>query len=182
MGGDICIIDKDEPGEPGSRFHFTLVFKCTKKNLLMCAPYTDQRQASLQEKLSLQSIFRVNNTTSALSGWQLNPCFQDFRLTSLPVVEGVCVLLAMQGQGGRKVVRKWMERRGLQLWMIDSWGEFLTMVDKMKQDICSDHSFSTSERYDIISPESRFYDGELMTTLVSETPLLEEQELAQMLF
>jgi hypothetical protein len=31
MGGNINIIDKDQPGEPGTRFRFDLIFPCAKE-------------------------------------------------------------------------------------------------------------------------------------------------------
>ncbi|KAI5083094.1 hypothetical protein GOP47_0003432 [Adiantum capillus-veneris] len=164
MGGDISIIDKDEPGEPGTRFRFNLIFKCRKQK---SAPGDEQRYRhgiSLDEKRSIQASFGVNST-SASSGWRINPTaipvfgdVTDSGLMSPLAMEGVYVLLAVKGQGGRRIVKKWMERRGLQVWTIGDWEEFAPTVERIKQEMLLE-SLHNSGRFEPISPESHIYDS-----------------------
>jgi hypothetical protein len=45
-------------------------------------------------------------------------CLHQIQMSNfgnLPQVDGIHVLLAMQGQAGKQVVKRWMEQRGLQV-------------------------------------------------------------------
>ncbi|MCO5557036.1 hypothetical protein L7F22_010591 [Adiantum nelumboides] len=162
MGGDISIIDKDEPGEPGTRFRFNLIFKCCKQK-----PDEQKYRHDIlsEEKSAIQASFGVNNT-SASSGWQINPTaipgvfgdVTDSGLMSPLAIEGVHVLLAVKGHGGRRIVKKWMERRGLQVWTIGDWEEFAPTVEQIKQEMLLE-SLHNSGRFEPISPESHIYDS-----------------------
>lgn len=165
MGGDINIIDKDEPGEPGTRFRFDLIFKCKKQPSKHGFEEGGTQDVKVQNGASLQATFGVG-TDSVSPGWQLdsNGVFVfpnglvDTGFNSPPIMEGVHVLLAMQGRAGKRVVKKWMERRGLQVWTIASWEEFVPAVERIRHEIFSP-SFSTSERFGQRSPECHIYDS-----------------------
>eukprot|EP00250_Pteridium_aquilinum_P016449 c23106_g1_i1 orf=2167-4776(+) len=164
MGGDINIIDKDEPGEPGTRFRFNLMFKCRKQPAKSQSEEGSTQDMQLQNGASLQATFGVAGD-SVSPGWQLDTTgafvfshgLEDTGFNSPPIMEGVHVLLAMQGQAGKRVVKKWMERRGLQVWTIANWEEFAPTIARIRHAVFS-ASFSTSERLGQRSPESHIYD------------------------
>ncbi|MCO5560949.1 hypothetical protein L7F22_014569 [Adiantum nelumboides] len=164
MGGDIKIIDKDEPGEPGTRFRFDLIFKC-KKQPANHEVEGGAQDVKLQNGASLQATFGVSADLVS-PGWQLDSTeaflftndLDDTGLNSPPIMEGVHVLLAIEGQAGKRVVKKWMERRGLQVWTIARWEEFMPAIARIRHEVFSP-SFETSERLDPRSPECHIYDS-----------------------
>ncbi|KAI5083394.1 hypothetical protein GOP47_0003137 [Adiantum capillus-veneris] len=165
MGGDINITDKDEPGEPGTRFRFDLIFKCKKQPAKLGFEEGAKQDSKLQNGASLQATFGVS-ADSVSPGWQLDNTGAfvfsndpvDAGFNSPPIMEGVHVLLAMQGQAGKRGVKKWMERRGLQVWTIARWEEFMSTIESIRHEVFSP-SFSTSERFDPRSPECHIYDS-----------------------
>lgn len=165
MGGDINIIDKDEPGEPGTRFRFNLIFKCGKQHAKHVPEDDSTPDMQLQNGASLQATFGVSGH-SVSPGWQLDTTeafvfsntLEETGVISPPIMEGVHVLLAMQGQAGKRVVKKWMERRGLQVWTIANWDELAPAIERIKHEVYS-ASFSLSDRLGQRSPESHIYDS-----------------------
>ncbi|KAH7422043.1 hypothetical protein KP509_13G087900 [Ceratopteris richardii] len=162
MGGDISIIDKDEPGEPGTRFHFNLIFKCHKQKLASGDEKFPKQDILLEDRSSLEATFGINST-SASSCWRIDPSsipgvLADSGFMSPLAMEGVHVLLAMQGQGSRKIAKRWMERRGLQVWTISDWEEFAPTVEQIKQEILSE-SLHHSGKIEPLSPEGHIYDS-----------------------
>ncbi|KAH7331864.1 hypothetical protein KP509_20G054200 [Ceratopteris richardii] len=165
MGGDIKIIDKDEPGEPGTRFRFNLIFGCKRKPVKQSYGDCDKQELRLQDGASLQEAFGVNaNSVSPRCHSESKEAFglmsnmEHNRLDSPPTMECVHILLAMQGQAGRKVVKKWMERRGLHVWTIASWEEIMPTLKRIKREVFCP-SFNTSENFDHKIPECQIYDS-----------------------
>lgn len=164
MGGDISIIDKDEPGEPGTRFRFNLIFKCSKQKSAAGGEEGQRPDILLDDGGSFQATFGINST-SASSGWRINPTaipglfeYSAANAFMSAPVEGVHVLLAMKGHGGKRIVKKWMEMRGLQVWTVGDWEEFAPTVERIKQEMLLE-SFHNSGRFEPILPESHSYDS-----------------------
>ena len=165
MGGEIDIIDKDEPGEPGTRFRFNLILKCGKNPDIKPNEDSATKNIQLHNEASLEYSFGVGN--GAISPqWQLDSSgafafSHGLDLTGFntpPIMECVHVLLAMHGQAGEQIVKSWMERRGLQVCNVGSWDELSPVVERMKHDMFSE-SESSSGRPGYRSPESRIYDS-----------------------
>lgn len=88
---------------------------------------------------------------------------------SLPIMEGAYVLFAIQGHAGRMVVKKWVERRGLQVQTVTNWDELAPALERIKHEVFS-ASFYFSERMDHRSTESHMYDSWLDELHVKNFP------------
>jgi hypothetical protein len=118
MGGNISIIDKDQPGEPGTRFRFNLIFPCAEEQ--------PENQKQHRNFLKIPAAVRhsggpeyqapsVSTLSMSTDGGNCLHQIQMSNFGNLPQVDGIHVLLAMQGQAGKQVVKRWMEQRGLQV-------------------------------------------------------------------
>jgi hypothetical protein len=118
MGGNISIIDKDQPGEPGTRFRFNLIFPCAEeqpekqkqnRNLLKIPAAVGHSGGPEYQAPSVSTLSMSTDGGNRLHRMQMS------KFGNLPQVDGIHVLLAMQGQAGKQVVKRWMEQRGLQV-------------------------------------------------------------------
>jgi hypothetical protein len=118
MGGNISIIDKDQPGEPGTRFRFNLIFPCAEeqpekqkqhRNLIKIPGAVRHSGGPEYQALSFSTLSMSRDGGNCLHRMQMSS------FGNLPQVDGIHVLLAMQGQAGKQVVKRWMEQRGLQV-------------------------------------------------------------------
>ncbi|CAM6028318.1 unnamed protein product [Sphagnum balticum] len=145
MGGNISIIDKDQPGEPGTRFRFNLIFPCAEeqpekqkqnRNLLKIPAAVGHSGGPEYQAPSVSTLSMSADGGNCLHRMQMSS------FGNLPQVDGIHVLLAMQGQAGKQVVKRWMEQRGLQVWSVSHWDEFLPMFERIKQRVLLKESFS----------------------------------------
>ncbi|CAK9221271.1 unnamed protein product [Sphagnum jensenii] len=136
MGGDISIIDKDQPGEPGTRFRFNLIFPCAEEQPEKQKQHRNYPKIPAGVRLSGGPAFQAPSVSTLNMSTDGGNCLHRMQMSSfgnLPQVDGIHVLLAMQGQAGKQVVKRWMEQRGLQVWSVSHWDEFLPMFERIKQ-------------------------------------------------
>ncbi|CAM6098136.1 unnamed protein product [Calypogeia fissa] len=198
MGGDINIVDKEEPGEPGARFRFNLLLQVNRgsiRNTNTESVYTgDFKSKSLNRESEPVRLAEIG-TSAAISGPISGPVSVPVSgpvsgpvpgLVSGPIsgtipegvsseipaaavqpletsyyysarqVEGVHVLLAMQGQAGKKAAKQWMERHGLQVWTVSHQDDFLPTLEKIKFDVFYDERYYCPECLEISPREQGF--------------------------
>ncbi|KAG6554359.1 hypothetical protein Mapa_004276 [Marchantia paleacea] len=168
MGGDINIIDKDEPGEPGARFKFNLLFQRHPESTPANGhPFSPAHfNVKPQDTVGVPSRFGLASPGVGYHKDQIDSSEKPATPISLanpscyspPIPEGVHVLLAMQGHAGRKVAKQWMERRGLQVWTVSHPEDFLDTLEKIKFEVFYEESFSWSDCFEI-SPGNQAYES-----------------------
>lgn len=167
MGGDISIIDKEEPGEQGTCFRFNLFFKRTSKKYTIAKSTNEINQlsgihppdgASLQDTLG-------SSGRSAIQDWQQGVKSKSFTsgiseadfCKSPPLVEGVHAILAMHGEAGKSVLKKWLEQRGVQVWMLSQWEDLVPTLENLRHEFFF-NSFRSSSTFESVSREYHFSD------------------------
>ncbi|KAH9324925.1 hypothetical protein KI387_005103, partial [Taxus chinensis] len=165
MGGDIKIVDKGEPGEHGTCFRFNLFFRNNEVTVAKNKNVVNQSSGiyvpdgvTVQPTLdsfgkygfqNWQSGRNSNSFTSRIS----EACFY----CNPPLVEHVYAVLAMNGEAGKRILKKWLQRRGVRVTMVNQWGDFMPTLENLKREVMF-HSLRSSETSELVSPKSHLSD------------------------
>lgn len=190
MGGNISIIDKEEPGEPGARFRFNLMLQVNRSSMVNTNGETERTVESQFISLNRESDPSRSAVETGTSGPISGTLPEGMSSSEIPAVsqtlarvpylysdqqvEGVHVLLAMQGQAGKKAAKQWLERHGLQVWTVNHQEDFLPTLEKIRFEVFYEESLSWSGCFEI-SPANQPFE-----TWGPENPIQPppEQELA----
>ncbi|KAL2644281.1 hypothetical protein R1flu_011868 [Riccia fluitans] len=164
------IIDKDEPDdEPGGGygFKFNLFFQRPSQSTLGHSHSFSPAHFSLKphDPLSMASRYGISSPGGPFHKEHIDSrkhptpgSLQSPSIYSPRFPEGVHVLLAVQGQAGRKMTKAWMERRGLHVWTVSHPEDFFDTLERIKFEVFYEESFNWSDCFEI-SPGNQAYES-----------------------
>ncbi|GLJ41537.1 hypothetical protein SUGI_0859670 [Cryptomeria japonica] len=163
MGGNIKIVDKGEPGEKGTCFRFNLFFRIAEVSV-------DQSKNGENRSLGMHVLNGVSLWAKSYScekydvqDWQLRQKSSLTSGTSEPhwqrpaLKENVFVVLAMNGEASKMILKKWLEHRCEQVLMVNQWLDFIPTLENLKQEVLV-QSLRASETSEFVSPKSLLSD------------------------
>ncbi|KAL3697509.1 hypothetical protein R1sor_011585 [Riccia sorocarpa] len=164
MGGDINIVDKDDPNEPGARFKFSLFFQRPQDSTPAHSHPFSPAQFRLKPQDTIASRYGIRSPGGPFNREHMEcrkhptpGSVQSPSIYSPRYAEGVHVLLAVQGQAGRKMTKGWMERRGLHVWTVCHPEDFFETLERIKFEVFYEESFNWSDCFEV-SPGNQPYE------------------------
>ncbi|KAG6497031.1 hypothetical protein ZIOFF_044916 [Zingiber officinale] len=124
LGGEIKIMDKT-PTEKGTCFKFNILLKSCKPS---DANVDDESRAERSSSLPTNSIIIKDSANSQIV--QSNISSMGFRkgLAS----DSIHAILFVQGDENTRIMQRWMEISGVEVWVIDHWRLIYSITEKIK--------------------------------------------------
>ncbi|XP_042398033.1 probable histidine kinase 2 isoform X1 [Zingiber officinale] len=127
MGGEIKIMDKT-PNEKGTCFRFNILLKSCKPS---DANVDDESRAERSSSLPTNSIIIKDSANSQIVRSSISS--MGFRRGLAR--DSIHAILFVQGDETIRILQRWMEISGVEVWVIDHWRLIYSITEKIKNSL-----------------------------------------------
>ncbi|KAG6500944.1 hypothetical protein ZIOFF_040806 [Zingiber officinale] len=124
LGGEIKIMDKT-PTEKGTYFRFNILLKSCKPS---DANVDDESRAERSSSLPTNSIIIKDSANSQIVQSTISSMGFRKGLAS----DSIHAILFVQGDETTRIMQRWMEISGVEVWVIDHWRLIYSITEKIK--------------------------------------------------